>query len=185
MEKEKIPGTLIIWPGVAEELVGTKAWYIRDGYFKNVDACIFTHVSSDFNCSYGDNGGNGLVVIQDTSQIGSGGGGYFNSNNQGLAGTKWNNTYSYLTTGNYNSFIGDGAGFTSTTCSYNTFIGSAAGERNNTDFNTFIGWAAGQSTGIGTGFTNTGNIYDGNDIPHLIARETVSVVLSVSVIELL
>lgn len=64
MEKEKIPGTLIIWPGVAEELVGTKAWYIRDGYFKNVDACIFTHVSTDFNCSYGDNGGNGLVSVR-------------------------------------------------------------------------------------------------------------------------
>jgi aminobenzoyl-glutamate utilization protein B len=40
MEKQKIPGTLMIWPGVAEELVGTKAWYIRDGYFKNVDACV-------------------------------------------------------------------------------------------------------------------------------------------------
>ena len=40
MEKNKIPGTLMIWPGVAEELLGSKAWYIRDGYFKNVDACI-------------------------------------------------------------------------------------------------------------------------------------------------
>ena len=64
MEKNKIPGTLVIWPGVAEELVGSKAWYIRDGYFKNVDACIFTHVSSDFGCDYGDNGGNGLVSVQ-------------------------------------------------------------------------------------------------------------------------
>ena len=34
MEKEHLPGTIVIWPGVAEELVGTKAWYIRDGYFK-------------------------------------------------------------------------------------------------------------------------------------------------------
>ncbi len=64
MEKEKIPGTLVIWPGVAEELVGTKAWYIRDGYFKNIDACIFTHVSGDFTCDYGDNGGNGLVSVR-------------------------------------------------------------------------------------------------------------------------
>ena len=51
MEKNHIPGTIIIWPGVAEELVASKAWYIRDGYFKNVDACIFTHVSGDFNCN--------------------------------------------------------------------------------------------------------------------------------------
>ena len=64
MEKEKMPGTIVIWPGVAEELVGTKAWYIRDGYFKNVDACIFTHVSGDFTCDYGDNGGNGLVSVR-------------------------------------------------------------------------------------------------------------------------
>lgn len=63
MEENKIPGTLVIWPGVAEELVASKAWYIRDGYFKNVDACIFTHVSSDFSTDYGDNGGNGLVSV--------------------------------------------------------------------------------------------------------------------------
>ena len=64
MEKNKIPGTIIIWPGVAEELVGTKAWYIRDGYFKNVDACIFTHVNGDFSCDYGDAGNNGLVSVK-------------------------------------------------------------------------------------------------------------------------
>jgi len=64
MEREKLPGTILIWPGIAEELVGTKAWYVRDGYFKNVDACIFTHVSGDFNSSYGDNGGNGLVSVR-------------------------------------------------------------------------------------------------------------------------
>lgn len=36
MQKNNISGTLIIWPGVAEELLGSKAWYVRDGYFKNV-----------------------------------------------------------------------------------------------------------------------------------------------------
>jgi len=64
MQKNNIPGTLIIWPGVAEELVASKAWYVRDGYFKNIDACIFTHVSSGFGCDYGDNGGNGLVSVK-------------------------------------------------------------------------------------------------------------------------
>ena len=64
MEKNHIPGTLIIWPGVAEELGASKAWYVRDGYFKNVDACIFTHVSSDFGCDYGDTGGTGNVSIK-------------------------------------------------------------------------------------------------------------------------
>ena len=64
MEREKMAGTLIIWPGVAEELVGTKAWYIRDGYFKNVDACIFTHVGSNMGVSWGDAGNNGLVSVE-------------------------------------------------------------------------------------------------------------------------
>ena len=64
MEREKMAGTLVIWPGVAEELVGTKAWYIRDGYFKNVDACIFTHVGSNMSVSWGDAGNNGVVSAE-------------------------------------------------------------------------------------------------------------------------
>jgi aminobenzoyl-glutamate utilization protein B len=64
MQREKIPGTLMIWPGVAEELVGTKAWYIRDGYFKDADACIFTHVGSNMGVSWGDAGNNGLVSVE-------------------------------------------------------------------------------------------------------------------------
>ena len=53
MEREGISGTIVIWPGVAEELVGTKAWFIRDGYFEDVDICIFTHVSNRFGVSWG------------------------------------------------------------------------------------------------------------------------------------
>lgn len=64
MQKNHIAGTLIIWPGVAEELLGSKAWYIMDGYFKNVDACIFTHVNDAFSSNYGDNGGNGMVSVK-------------------------------------------------------------------------------------------------------------------------
>lgn len=47
MAREGIPGTLILWPGIAEELVGTKAFFTRDGYFDNVDLCIFTHVADN------------------------------------------------------------------------------------------------------------------------------------------
>jgi len=64
MEREKIPGTLMLWPGVAEEQLGTKAYYIRDGYFKNVDACIFTHVANNLGVSYGDGGGNGMISVK-------------------------------------------------------------------------------------------------------------------------
>ena len=64
MEKNNIEGTLVIWPGIAEEVVGSKAWYVRDGYFKKVDACIFTHVGSEFTSNYGDNGSNGIVSVR-------------------------------------------------------------------------------------------------------------------------
>jgi aminobenzoyl-glutamate utilization protein B len=64
MEREHIAGTLMMWPGVAEEQVGTKAYYVRDGYFKDVDACIFTHVDSKMGVTYGDVGYNGLVSVK-------------------------------------------------------------------------------------------------------------------------
>ncbi|MBX2954747.1 MAG: amidohydrolase [Cyclobacteriaceae bacterium] len=64
MEREKISGTLMLWPGIAEELVGTKAYYVRAGYFKDVDACIFTHVGNNLGVSYGDSGMNGLVSVR-------------------------------------------------------------------------------------------------------------------------
>ena len=44
MEREKLPGTIRIWTGTAEELVGTKAYFVRAGLFKDVDVAIFTHV---------------------------------------------------------------------------------------------------------------------------------------------
>lgn len=64
MEREKIPGTIMLWPGVAEEQLGTKAYYVRDGYFKDVDACIFTHVANNLATSFGDGGGNGMVSVK-------------------------------------------------------------------------------------------------------------------------
>lgn len=64
MEREGLSGTLVLWPGVAEEQLGSKAYYIRDGYFKDVDACIFTHVGNNLGVSYGDGGGNGMVSVK-------------------------------------------------------------------------------------------------------------------------
>jgi aminobenzoyl-glutamate utilization protein B len=64
MEREKMPGTLILWPGVAEELLATKAYYVRAGVFKDVDACIFTHVASNMGVNYGDAGYQGMVSVK-------------------------------------------------------------------------------------------------------------------------
>ena len=64
MERERLPGTIRIWTGTAEELVGTKAHYIRAGLFKDVDIALFTHVSSDLGVSWGAGSGTGLVSVQ-------------------------------------------------------------------------------------------------------------------------
>src|SRR5687768_793038 len=64
MEREKIPGTLVLWPGVAEEQLGTKAHLVRAGLFKDVDATIFTHVSSDLGVSWGGQGANALISAE-------------------------------------------------------------------------------------------------------------------------
>ncbi len=66
MEREKLPGTLILWPGIAEELVAAKAWYTRDGYFDNVDLCLFTHVSSNLGVSWGPAMGTGNLSVEYT-----------------------------------------------------------------------------------------------------------------------
>ncbi len=65
MEREHLKGTLRIWPGVAEELVGTKAYFIRAGMFKDVDVALFTHVAADFGVSWGGSlSSNGLVSVE-------------------------------------------------------------------------------------------------------------------------
>ena len=64
MIKNHIPGTLKIWDGVAEELLGAKAYYVRDGYFKGVDAVLFAHVGDNLGSNYGGNATNGLVSVQ-------------------------------------------------------------------------------------------------------------------------
>lgn len=66
MEREGLGGTIILWPGVAEELVGTKAYFTRDGYFNEVDISIFTHVANNLAVSYGQARGTGLISVEYT-----------------------------------------------------------------------------------------------------------------------
>jgi aminobenzoyl-glutamate utilization protein B len=66
MQENNITGKLVLWPGVAEEQIGTKAWYVRDGYFDDVDMCIFTHVSSNLSVSWGKATGTGLISVEYT-----------------------------------------------------------------------------------------------------------------------
>jgi aminobenzoyl-glutamate utilization protein B len=64
MQREHLSGTIKIWPGVAEELLGTKAHYVRAGLFKDVDVVLFAHVGNNLGVSVGSGGGSGLVSIE-------------------------------------------------------------------------------------------------------------------------
>jgi aminobenzoyl-glutamate utilization protein B len=66
MEREKLSGTLVIWPGVAEELLGGKAFFVRAGMFKDVDAVLFTHVGDDFSTAWGQPTGTGMISVEYT-----------------------------------------------------------------------------------------------------------------------
>src|SRR5258705_13230246 len=66
MEREKLPGTLKLWPGVAEELVGAKMYFIRAGMFRDVDISIFAHVGANLGVSWGGGFGTGLQSVEYT-----------------------------------------------------------------------------------------------------------------------
>jgi aminobenzoyl-glutamate utilization protein B len=61
MEREGLPGTIQIWPGVAEELVATKAHYVRSGVFDDVDIVLYAHVGSNLSTGWGMTPGTGLI----------------------------------------------------------------------------------------------------------------------------
>ncbi|MEO7457003.1 MAG: amidohydrolase [Gemmatimonadaceae bacterium] len=61
MERDHIPGTLVLWPGVAEEQMAGKAFLVRAGVFKDVDVTLFTHVGQNLGVSWGQSGSNALI----------------------------------------------------------------------------------------------------------------------------
>jgi aminobenzoyl-glutamate utilization protein B len=63
MERERLAGTLVLWPGVAEEQLAGKAFLVRAGLFRDVDVALFSHVGTDFWTSWGDAYGSGMVSV--------------------------------------------------------------------------------------------------------------------------
>src|SRR5216683_2987359 len=66
MAEHHLVGTIKIFPGVAEEILGSKAFYVRAGLFKDVDIVLGTHVAHEFSTYYatGDGKFSGLVSVQ-------------------------------------------------------------------------------------------------------------------------
>ena len=79
MERNRIPGTLKLWPGVAEEQLGGKAYLVRDGWFKDVDVALFSHVGTNLQVGWGTGSGTGLVSVEYT----------FNGETAHSAGAPW------------------------------------------------------------------------------------------------
>jgi aminobenzoyl-glutamate utilization protein B len=53
MEQFKIPGTIVLSIGPAEEQLMSRPYLVRDGYFKDVDAAVLTHVADSSATGYG------------------------------------------------------------------------------------------------------------------------------------
>src|SRR5919198_4754422 len=64
MEREHLSGTIKLWPGVAEELLATKAYYVRAGVFSDADVVLFAHVADNFGASMGPTSSNGLISVE-------------------------------------------------------------------------------------------------------------------------
>jgi aminobenzoyl-glutamate utilization protein B len=65
MQNEGLPGTLMLWPGIAEELLAGKAFQVRDGLFHGVDAVLFTHVGANLETGWGEvRGAGGLISVE-------------------------------------------------------------------------------------------------------------------------
>ena len=65
MQQHKLPGTIRIYPGVAEELLASRNYMVRAGLFTNLDVMLSTHIDSTFTTAWGPSG-SGLVSTQYT-----------------------------------------------------------------------------------------------------------------------
>ena len=53
MEQHKMPGTIVISIGPAEEQLMSRPYLVRDGYFKDVDAAVLTHIADSSATGHG------------------------------------------------------------------------------------------------------------------------------------
>lgn len=63
MVKDGVTGSLVIFPGVAEEIGGGKPYMIRAGALKDVDAVLYNHVSSELGSGWGQASATGSISV--------------------------------------------------------------------------------------------------------------------------
>lgn len=66
MQREGIPGTLHLWPGIAEEQLGSKAYVANSDVLRGVDVVLSMHVSNDFTVQGGEGESLGAASVEFT-----------------------------------------------------------------------------------------------------------------------
>jgi len=56
LENHGMSGTIRVYPGIAEELLGSRTYMARDGLFDDLDIMLSCHVSSGFSTNWGNRG---------------------------------------------------------------------------------------------------------------------------------
>lgn len=64
METHGIQGTIRVYPGIAEELLGSRTYMVNAGLFKDLDVMLSSHISTSFSTGYGGPSGSGMVSTQ-------------------------------------------------------------------------------------------------------------------------
>lgn len=67
MQKNGLKGTIRVYPGIAEELLGSRTYMVNAGMFRDLDIMLSTHIASEFSTTWGPTG-SGLVSTQYTFQ---------------------------------------------------------------------------------------------------------------------
>lgn len=79
MEREDLPGTLHLWPGIAEEQIASKSYVANSDVLDGVDVVLSMHVSNDFTVQGGEGESLGAASVEFT----------FHGKSAHAAGTPW------------------------------------------------------------------------------------------------
>jgi len=63
MTKYKIPGTIRLYPGIAEEQLASRTYMVLSGLFRDLDVMLSSHIAAEFSTTYGPSG-SGLVSTE-------------------------------------------------------------------------------------------------------------------------
>ena len=64
MESENIGGTLQIWPGIAEEALAAKQWFVAAAVFDDIDVVLSNHVGNGLSTSWGQSNSMSMISAE-------------------------------------------------------------------------------------------------------------------------